>query len=106
MLKEGYLAKMNTYPKNEVKIVVTRTAKSVLAPSWNLLNDYKDGLIDWQEYERRFREEMKNPESIKEMRKIKKLAETSDVRLICYEKNYPCHRFILIDLISSMETEK
>lgn len=25
-----------------------------------------------------------------------------DVRLICYEKNPPCHRFILIDLINSL----
>ena len=106
MLKEGYLAKIRTYPKNEIKIVVTRTAKSVLAPSWDLLNDYKDKLIDWQEYERRFRKEMKSPEAVKEMQRIKELAKTKDIRLICYEKNYPCHRFILIDLINSVEIEK
>lgn len=106
MLKEGYLAKLKTYPKGEIKIVVTRTAKSVLAPSWDLLNSYKDSLTDWHEYERRFRREMENPEAVKEMRRIKELAKTRDVRLICYEKNYPCHRFILMDLINSMETKK
>lgn len=106
MLKEGYLAKMKTYPKDEIKIVVTRTVKSVLAPSRELLNDYRDGLIDWQGYEGRFRKEMESPEAIKEMRRIKELTKTRDVRLICYEKNYPCHRFILMDLINSMEIGK
>ena len=103
MLKEGYLAKKKTYPKGEIHIVVTATAKSILAPSWDLLNDYKDGKVDWDEYVRRFTVEMMtNPEAIQVMRRIKELAKTKDIRLICYEKQYPCHRYILIYLINEL----
>jgi len=103
MLKEGYLAKMHTYPRDEIKIVVTATNEAVLAPSWDLLNDYKDKKIDWNEYIRRFKAEMMtNPEAIKVMRGIKELAKTEDVRLICYERQYPCHRYILLELIASL----
>lgn len=102
-LLEGYLAKKKTYPKHEVHIVVTATAKSILAPSWDLLNDYKDKKINWKGYTGRYTMEMMtNPEAIKEMRRIKELAQANDVRLICYEKQYPCHRFILIQLINSL----
>lgn len=102
MLIDGYLAKFKTYSKDEELIVVTAVAKSILAPSWVLLNDYKTGRINWKEYERRFRIEMLKPEAIKEMQRIKELAKTKTVRLICYEKQYPCHRFILIDMIKEL----
>jgi len=103
MLKEGYLAKKKTYPKDEIQIIVTATAKSVLAPSWDLLNDYKAGKVDCDGYIRRFTVEMMtNPEAIKEMRRIKELVKTKNVRLICYEKEYPCHRYILIELINEL----
>jgi len=100
VLLEGYLAKKITYPKHEIHIVVTATAKSVLAPSWDLLDDWKNKKINWEEYTKRFiMEIITNPEAIKEMKHIKELAKIKDVRLICYEKQYPCHRFILIHLI-------
>lgn len=101
MLKEGYIGKWKKYPKDEVKVRVARP--SVLAPSKELLRDWKEGEIDWAEYERRFREEiLNNPKAVAKLKEIKKLAEEKDVRLICYEKNPPCHRFILIDLINSL----
>jgi len=97
MLKEGYIGKWKKYPKDEVKIRVARP--SVLAPSEELLKNWKEGKIGWAEYERRFRKEiLSKPEAVEKLREIKKLAEEKDVRLICYEKNLPCHRFILLDL--------
>jgi len=103
MLIEGYLAKIHTYPKDEIKIVVTVSAKSILAPSWGLLEAYKAGRFTWGVYERIFRLQMtKSPEAMAEMRRIKELAKIKDVRLICYEKEYPCHRFILIEIINEM----
>jgi len=101
MLKEGYIGKWKKYPKDEVKVRVARP--SVLAPSKELLKDWKEGKIDWAAYERRFRKEILNsPKAVAKLKEIKKLAEEKDVRLICYEKNPPCHRFILIDLINSL----
>lgn len=98
MLKEGYIANWNNYPKDEIKVRVARP--SILSPSRELLKDYKDNGISWEEYERRFRKEMSNnPKAMEKLRGIKELSKSKDVRLICFEKNYPCHRFILMDLI-------
>jgi hypothetical protein len=41
MLKEGYIGKWKKYPKDEVKVRVARP--SVLAPSKELLKDWKEG---------------------------------------------------------------
>ena len=71
MLKESYLAVMKNLPNDSVKIVVTRTAGSVLSPSWDLLDDYKQGKINWDGYIERFKQEMNNDVCIAAMRKIK-----------------------------------
>lgn len=61
------------------------------------------GKINWPEYERRFRKEiLSNPKALAKLKEIKRLVEEKDVRLICYEKNPLCHRFILIDLIKDL----
>lgn len=105
MLLEGYIAKWNKYPKEEVKVRVARP--SVLSPSKELLSDYKKGLIDWEEYGARFRYEIFGSlDALALLRKIKKTSEEKNVRLICYEKNPPCHRFILIDIINSLRVNE
>lgn len=102
VLKEGYIGNWKSYPKDEIKIRVARP--SVLAPSKELLRDWKEGKISWAEYERRFRAEiMSNPKAMEKLRDIKRLAEKKDVRLMCYEKNPPCHRFILMEMIKEIE---
>ena len=106
MLKESYLAVMKNLPKDSVKIVVTRTAGHALSPSKELLWDYKKGRINWNQYVERFKQEMNNDMCIAEMRKIKWLSKNKDIFLICYEKSYPCHRFLLIDMINSLDEEE
>lgn len=98
MIKEGYIAKWKKYPKNEIKIRVARP--SILAPSKKLLKDYKEGKINWQEYSKRYYEEIfGNPKAIEKIKEIAKISLNKDVRLICYEKEYPCHRFLLMEII-------
>jgi uncharacterized protein YeaO (DUF488 family) len=95
---EGYIANWKNYPDDEIKIRVARP--SVLAPSKELLDDYKSGKIRWDEYERRFRKEMnRNPKALKKLIEISELARDRNVRLMCYEKKPPCHRFILIEIL-------
>ncbi len=105
MLKESYLANMKNLPEDAIKIVVTRTARNVLSPSWDLLNDYKQGKIDWISYTERFKNEMNNDRCIAEMRKIKWMSKSKDVFLICYEKSGHCHRFLLFDMINKLDEE-
>lgn len=106
MLKESYLANIKNLPADAEKIVVTRTAGHVLSPSKELLWDYKKGRINWDQYVERFRQEMDNDACIAAMRKIKWEAKTKDIYLICYEKSYPCHRFLLIDMINKLDEDK
>lgn len=104
MLKESYLAVMKRLPQDSVKIVVTRTAGCVLSPSWDLLNDYKNGKINWDGYVERFTQEMNNDVCIATMRKIKWMSKNRDIFLLCYEKDSShCHRSLLLDMISHID---
>lgn len=78
---------------------VTRSAGSVLSPSWKMLNEYKAKKINWDGYIVRFVKEMDNPVSRAEMLRIGELARTKDVYLVCFEKKGNCHRFLLVDMI-------
>lgn len=102
MLKETYLANIKNLKKaepNSVFYIVTRTSKSYLSPSFELLNKYKKKEITWEDYVFLFEKEMDNLTCKEEMKKIKELSKTKDVYLVCYEKNGNCHRHILKELI-------
>jgi uncharacterized protein YeaO (DUF488 family) len=102
MLKESYISMWNKLPSDALKVRVARP--SVLGPSLELLHDYKEGRITWLVFEARFRKELENnPKAQAELKRLKELSRTKDVYLICYEKTYPCHRFILLDLLKEME---
>ncbi len=97
----GYIAQWKNYPDDEVKIRVARP--SILSPSKELLHDFKENGISWDEYSTRFIEEIvNNPKARAKIYEILGLLKTTNVRLICYEKNPPCHRYILFDMINTL----
>lgn len=101
MIKESYISRWKALPDDAIKVRVARP--SVLSASKELFDDYKDGRINWKEFEERFRKEMlRNPKAVAELKRLRELSKEKDVYLICYEKDYPCHRFILIDLIKEL----
>ncbi len=105
MLKETYLSNSQNVKKTNpgaVIIEVTRSAGSVLGPSWALLHDYKAKKITWDGYIARFVKEMDNPVSKSEMLRIGNLAKTKDVYLVCFERKGNCHRFLLVDMIKGL----
>lgn len=115
-IREGYLAECNEYPEDEKRIFVMRgRGNDELAPSEGLLSDYKeleeeygDRWKAWNRcrYERRFRKKMRCRESRERIEEIARdVANGKRVRLICYEKNPPCHRFILKELIGEEATK-
>jgi hypothetical protein len=81
---------------------VTRSAGSILAPSWEMLNLYKSGRINWDRYIERFVREMENPKSKAEMLRIAELSKKKDVFLVCFERVGNCHRFLLVDMIRKL----
>lgn len=104
-LKESYLGNVENVKKmnpGAELIEVTRSAGSVLGPSWALLNDYKAKKITWDGYIERFVKEMDNPVSRAEMLRIGNLAKTRDVYLVCFERVGNCHRFLLVDMINTL----
>ncbi len=104
MLKETYISNIKNLPKGALIMKVTRTEGHPLSPSWDLLNDYKSNKITWDEFTIRFKREMNVCSFCQTMMKnIKELAKTKDVYLCCYEKNPPCHRFLLMDMIKETE---
>lgn len=77
------------------------------APSAELLEDWKDKVISWEEYEKRYLEEMSGRS---QQEKIKELAERSKhetITLLCFEpEDDPhCHRHLLKKLIEKVQNE-
>jgi len=70
-----------------------------LAPSKELLKDWKNKSVTWQEYEQRYFKEMENKQKFIE--ELADLAATETITLLCFEKedNPHCHRHLLKQLI-------
>jgi uncharacterized protein YeaO (DUF488 family) len=77
-----------------------KSAFPVLAPSKELHLDYQKGRITWEEYEKRYIQQIIESEKAQSLiAKIKKEGETTDVYFVCVcgrEQGEQCHRFILL----------
>lgn len=121
-LREGYIAKWTTYPQDELRVRVARP--SSLAPSKKLLGSFmrqkklriSTGLSElearkaaWSvtQYEQCFRDEIANSSEAQSQLQyiVSLLKKGKNIRLICYEKYPPCHRFILMDIIKRIQKE-
>lgn len=107
-LKEGYIAKWNEYPIDEVKIRVCRPGP--LGTPKDLAKLWTDQKITWDEFEMRYLlHVMMNKEARDALAEIVlMLKQGQTVRLLCYEKEPPCHRFTLkmaIEILFEKETE-
>jgi uncharacterized protein YeaO (DUF488 family) len=70
MIKERYISMWNKLPNGATKVRVARP--SVLSASKELLYNYKEGRINWQEFENRFRKEiLSNPTAVAELKRLK-----------------------------------
>lgn len=115
MITEGYFAKVKDYPETDWLICIARKYPwfvkkdkmshfPSLAPSQELLDDYKSGFTDWGLYGAVYRKEIATSEQAR--RDIAwigiKDCQGETVRLMCWEKKPPCHRFILLDIIEKL----
>ena len=87
---------------------------AVLAPTAELLKDVKTieaavgSKAAWvtSKYEQRFRSQILNdPNAMAKLKELCVEAMERDVYLVCWEKNYPCHRFLLLDLAREKRAE-
>lgn len=81
--------------------VITRTAKSCLSPSKELLSYAKENKISFEEYKKLFiREISGNPEARKRIDELREIAKDKVVFLVCYERDPEvCHRSIVKKII-------
>jgi uncharacterized protein YeaO (DUF488 family) len=72
-----------------------------LAPSRELLNDCKAGMLTEAQYTKRYLKEMKSEDSQAAIQRLKHRAQTGTITLLCWEKEDGsfCHRHILKKLI-------
>lgn len=74
------------------------------APEIPLLKEYKSGTIDWAEFSKKYKEQMRTqPESKKAVQELVGLLQDGKtVTLLCYEKEGEnCHRNLLKELVES-----
>jgi uncharacterized protein YeaO (DUF488 family) len=88
---------MRRWPRGVGKDAVDRWEKE-LGPSLELLRAYRGGEIDWGEYARRYRAELRaKPELLAE---LSKLARRRVVTLLCScEEESRCHRGLLREMV-------
>ena len=112
-LETGYFAKTDSYDFMDWKACISRkypwfvkTWKlfhyPALAPSAELLKDWKEKKITWDEYETRYRNEIISSEdSMEQLHYLIYVSQYAVVRLMCWEKGEDgqCHRFILEDMM-------
>jgi len=107
------MAKIKSYPETDILLAVMRWHPRYhrtgflwvpdLAPSKLLLTEYMAGRMTWETYEKHYREEMTKPKPRRLILFYAKRSRSGQViRLLCTEREYPCHRFILQDIIKEV----
>lgn len=106
--------KISNLPDNCVKLLIARKKLPNmtginwvldLAPSYKLFWDYKNDIISWDEYVKRYNNELKD--NYKILLKIKTFIDNNiNVAIICYCDDYThCHRSLVAEKMKSMGIE-
>jgi len=98
MIYESYIAKIRDVPKSERFLVNRNRGHNELSPSESLLKKYKAGGMSWDRFRSRFLREL-TPTSWRTLKLLVERSRRENVCLICYERDFPCHRFILLELL-------
>ncbi|HUK49685.1 MAG TPA: DUF488 domain-containing protein [Terriglobales bacterium] len=104
MIYESYISKIKTIPKSERFLVNRNRGHTELSPSEKLIHRYKSGKLSWNRFRSRFLDELTD-ESWKNLNSLAERSHKEDICLICYERDFPCHRFILIELLMGLGAE-
>ncbi len=113
MIKETCLSdKKGTIPKGDLVFDISGIGKgrqpiSSLAPSRVLLEAWSKDRIRWKEYvERYFQQLYHDQKARSHLEEIISLSMERDVWLVGLEKDYPCHRFLLKQIVEKVLYER
>lgn len=80
---------------------------SSLTPSRVLLEDWNEDRITWKEYVERYFQQLYNDQRARSLlQEIISLSMKRDVWLVGLEKDYPCHRFLLKQIVEKVLYER
>ncbi len=73
----------------------------ILAPSAQLLKDWRQNKISWHEYRKRYFKEMSGPHQKNKIKELAIRSHNQTITLLCFEseENPHCHRHLLKQLI-------
>jgi uncharacterized protein YeaO (DUF488 family) len=113
VIKETYLSdKERIIPKGDVVFEISglgmgRQLMSLLAPSRRLLEDWNRDRIRWKEYVERYFQQLYHDQSARNfLEEVISLSMEKDVWLVGLEKEYPCHRFLLKQIVEKVLYER
>ena len=94
---------MRFWPRGVRKTAIDSWERA-LSPTRELLADFRNEIIDWPEYTRRFRHEMTSqPESTLAVQALAERAHDEAVTLLCWCKDEQrCHRSLLRDMVGEL----
>jgi uncharacterized protein YeaO (DUF488 family) len=101
MIYESYIAKIEAIPKTERFLVNRNRGHNELSPNEPLLKEYKAGKLSWGRFRSRFLKELTD-ESWNTLQSLAERSRKENICLICYERDFPCHRFILLELLMGL----
>lgn len=86
---------MRRWPRGVPKGAVDQWERE-LGPSDALLRDYRDGAVDWETFERSYRDEVESRPEL--LAWVVRMARSTGVALLC-STHEPCHRDVLAALL-------
>ena len=98
---DGYRVLVTRYYPRGVKKTHFDIWMRELAPSSQLLKEYKNNEKTWEELIISFKSQLQNSEeSIQTMKNLNTKTKSTNITLLCYEKDVmPCHRHLLKEII-------
>jgi uncharacterized protein YeaO (DUF488 family) len=100
--EDGYRILITRYWPRGIKREAVDENDTKLAPSRELLREFKHAGMAWEPYAKRYLHEMASEESQRDIERLAEIAHTRTITLMCVcEDETHCHRSLLRDLILS-----
>ncbi len=113
MIKETcFSGKERIIPKGDVVFDISGLGKGrhgtrLLAPSRKLLEDWNEDRIKWKEYVERYFQQLYDDQRARNfLKEVISLSMEKNVWLVGLEKDYPCHRFLLKQIVEKVLFER
>jgi hypothetical protein len=105
-IKESYKGDPHL-PEGTFVMDISPYSGSPLSPSGELMDAWWGDKITWKEFvERYFQEIFSNPHAKEIIDLLIESSQKMDIWLICDEKEYPCHRYLIKSIVERVHMER